>query len=61
MLIDFRKTGRERERNIDVREKRQAGAPHTSPDGGQTHNLGSALTRDQTHSPVGVLDGPPPN
>ena len=69
MLIDFRERGsrgRERERNIDVREKHQLVASHTCPDQGLNSQPTylciywlihvCALTRNQTHS-LGILEG----
>ena len=49
MFIDFRESGRERERNINVREKHQLVAFHMCPDRGLNPNLG--LHPDQESNP----------
>ena len=58
-IVDFREKGRER--NIDVREKHQLVASHTSPDKDQARNLCMCPEWESDLKCFGVWDGTPTN
>ena len=63
MLIDYleRGEGRERERNIDAREKHPSVASCTSPDWGRIHNIGICPDHELNPQPFRAQDNTPTN
>ena len=61
MFIDFRKRGREgeRQKDIDVREKHQSVSSRTHPDTGLNHSLAMCPDWELNLQPFGTQDNAP--
>ena len=60
LLISERRKGRERERNIDVRERHRMVASSTCPTGDKTHILGMCPNQELNLQPFGLWDNVQP-